>query len=405
MRVRLVGLLSALGLLAATLLPGATFAGAAASPLTSGARPTWATVSPSLVTVRPAATFGAQTGLNPRPEACGASDPALVSARMHELVVIGVGQVRCDLNWWTVQPFNKTSFYWSVYDNVVNAAAANHITVLFDVSFTPPWARPNPLPPQTSDPSHVPPLHVADFVNFVRAAVQRYSPVGKKRVSTVYGTVSQWEIWNEPNLLGGWTPPDPARYGKFLKDTAFGIRQVDKKAIIISGGMAPAGNVGGNYAPPDFVKGMAATGVLAKIDGVGIHPYSFPAYPNEEINFNPIFNAVPATYYVMLVNGAGSKKIWATEVGWPTSSQSTDTLRFWDHIQVGTEAYQAKELPLTLTTWFKLPFVGPVFLYAQRDKCNNNTQWLCKMGIERFDGSHKPAWATLHAQLVKPFVR
>jgi len=379
---------------------------AVAHPNTSGPRPPWAGVESPFAADVAANTYGSMVGLNPLPSACGDTNPIAVLGAMYTVKQLGSGMIRCDLNWWSVQPYNATTYYWDIYDNVVNAASKFGIQILFDASFTPPWARPNPLPPGTQDPSHVPPKHIGDFARFIRAAVNRYSPKGHARVASVVGTVSNWEIWNEPNLVGGWTPPDPARYSKFLSDVQFVIRQIDKRATIISGGLAPAGNVNGNYAPQDFVAKLAQAGGLKRVDGVGIHPYSFPAYPDEAINFNPIYNAVPAMYYVMAVYGYADKKIWATEVGWPTSSQSPETYRFWDGVQVGTEAYQAKELPLTITTWFKgRPFAGPIFVYAQRDKCTNNTQWLCKMGIERTDGSKKPAWTTVHAQLLKPFVR
>lgn len=369
---------------------------------TTGVRPTWATVNSPLAGKVAANTYGAMVGYNPLPQACGDPNPVNVLGAMYQLTLIGVSQVRCDLNWWSVQPTGPTSYLWSTYDNVVNAASHFGIQVLWDVSFTPPWARPNPLPPGTSDPSHVPPVHVNDFVRFVNAAVNRYSPVGNAHPFSVVGSVSEWEIWNEPNLIGGWTPPDPVRYGNFLHAVAWSIHRIDHHAIVISGGMAPAGNVGGNYAPQNFIQDMAPTGVFRQVNGIGIHPYTFPAYPNEQLNFNPFYNAVPAIYYVMLSLGLGNLKIWATEIGWPTSSQSPQSYRFWDGVQVGTEAYQAVELPLTLVTWFQFPWAGPLFLYAERDKCNDNTQWLCKMGIERTDGSHKPAWTTVHNQLLQP---
>ncbi|HEY1741388.1 MAG TPA: hypothetical protein VGI86_21925 [Acidimicrobiia bacterium] len=369
---------------------------------TTGTKPAWADVSSPFASSVKANTYGSVTGYNPLPQACGDTNPVNVLGAMYQLVLIGVSQVRCDLNWWSVQPTNASTYYWSTYDNVVNAAAHFGITVLFTVGYTPPWARPNPLPAGTSDPSHVPPVHVNDFVRFVAAAVNRYSPVGRARVSSVVGSVSEWEIWNEPNLSGGWTPADPVRYGNFLHDVAWAIHRLDHKAIVISGGMAPAGNTPGNYSPQTFIADMVPTGVFKQVNGIGIHPYTFPAYPNEKLNFNPFYNAVPAIYYVMLVYGLGNLKIWATEIGWPTSSASPQSYRFWDGIQVGTEAYQAVELPLTIKTWFTFPYAGPLFLYAERDKCSDNTQWLCKMGIERPDGSHKPAYATVHAQLLKP---
>ncbi len=382
-------------------LVGSVLPAAEAQSSTTGARPAWATVeSPLTSDVKPH-SYGSVTGYTPLPQACGDPNPIAVLGAMYQMVLLGAGQVRCDLNWWSVQPYGPTNWNWSTYDNVVNAAAKFGIQVLFDMTFTPPWARPNPLPKGTQDPSHVPPKHVNDFVRFANAAVNRYSPVGHARPAGLVGSVTEWEVWNEPNLVGGWTPADPVRYGNFLHSVAWSMHRIDHKAVIISGGMAPAGNVNGNYAPANFVYGMATTGVFKQINGVGIHPYTFPAYPNEKLNFNPFYNQVPVMYYVMAVFGAANLKIWATEIGWPTSSQSPQSYRFWDGVQVGTESFQAAELPLTIRTWFTFPYAGPLFLYSERDKCNDNTQWLCKMGLERTNGSKKPAWNAVHQQLLK----
>jgi len=312
-----------------------------------------------------------------------------------------VSQIRCDLNWWTVQPKNATTYDWSKYDQVVNAAAHYGIKILFTIAWTPPWARPKTLPKGVHDASHVPPVRTSDYVTFANAAVNRYSPVGKARVKSVVGTVSQWEIWNEENLWSGWTPPNPVGYGTVLKVVATSIHKLDPKAIVVLGGMAPAVTKGGSYSFTDFITKLAPTGALKVVNAVGIHPYTFPAWPNEQIKFNPFYNQVPKMYQVMSKNGAGTKKIWITETGWPTASKSKETVRS-NGTQVGTESYQAKELPLLLTTWFKFSYAGPLFLYAERDRCTSNSNWLCKMGIERIDGSQKPAWKTVHTQLGKP---
>src|SRR4029079_12046789 len=137
-----------------------------------------------------------------------------------------------------------------------NAAGPAGISVLFVVAFTPPWARPNPLPPSTRDPSHVPPKNTSDYTNFLKAAAQRYSPVGTKRPAGLRGSVREWEIWNEPNLFGFWTPPNATVYGNFLKASVVALRAVDSHAVVISGGMAPAANQFGNISPVSFVQGM-----------------------------------------------------------------------------------------------------------------------------------------------------
>ena len=275
------------------------------------------------------------------------------------------------------------------------------ITILFTVAWTPPWALPNPLPKGVGNPSHVRPKNSSDYVRFVQAAVNRYSPVGRARVPSVVGTVSQWEIWNEPNLATALIPDDPVAYGNMLAASATGIHAIDPKAIVVSGGMAPASvSNGKDWSPPDFVNKMAPTGALKLINGVAIHPYGFPAWPDEAVNHNPLYRMVPTLYQAMSQNGVGNLKIWANKDGWPTASQSTKTIRTWDHhLQVGTEAYQAKELPLTIVSWFKLPYAGPFFIYNERDRCTQNTNWLCKTGVDRYDGTRKPAWTTVHALL------
>lgn len=348
-------------------------------------------------------TYASKTGFAPPPGACGTPDLAAVAAAQTEVVAVGSRMIRCDLNWWTVQPHNAYTFDWSIYDNVVNAAAYLGIQVLFTPQFTPPWARPAVLPAKTVDPSHVPPVKMADYVAFVHEAAQRYTPTGQRRPANVGGSVSLWEIWNEPNNYGFWNPVDPVRYSNFLIASYYAIKWVDPNSKVIAGGLAPAGNVNGNIAPDTFTYVMGLTGALSLVDAVAVHPYTFWAYPSEKINWNPLVNHVPRMYNVMKNFGAGSKKIWATEAGWPTSSKSVTTLRP-DGSQVGTETVQALALYDLLVTWNRYPYSGPMFIYAQRDKCTNLTSWFCMMGIDRVDGTHKPSYNVIKNMMKMPIM-
>src|SRR5262249_34489281 len=110
---------------------------------------------------------------------------------------------------------------------------------------------------------------------------------------------------------------------------------------------------------------------------------------------------LPKIHDVMTFLGYGSKKIWATETGWPTASQSTQTIRS-DGTQVGTEQWQATEMPVLFKTWFSYGYTGPLVIYDQRDDCTDNTNKWCKMGLERWDGTQKPAYAVVQSKLQQP---
>ena len=187
-----------------------------------------------------------------------------------------------------------------------------------------------------------------------------------------------------------------------MKASAIAIKNVDSAAIVISGGMAPAADGAVNYSPMTGLKAIVATGAINKINGVGVHPYSFPMWASENVSANPIMNLVPKLAQYLSQTGHANRKIWATEIGWPTASQSSRTIRN-DGTHVGTEPYQAIEMVDLLHTWFHgRSYAGPVIIFAQRDKCSDDTNWLCKMGVERLDGSHKRAYGSLYNELQRP---
>ena len=50
----------------------------------------------------------------------------------------------------------------------------------------------------------------------------------------------RYEIWNEPNLRGGWCPnPQPERYADMFMIAAHAIRSADPHAQVMIGGTAP----------------------------------------------------------------------------------------------------------------------------------------------------------------------
>lgn len=366
-----------------------------------GALSSRASTTRAAVATTPRTAVALRTGLTPMKAGCANTDPARALSVLRESAATGVSMVRCDLDWWTVQPTGPNSWNWAPYDNVVAAADQLGLEVVFVPQSTPPWARPNPLPAGTTNPSHVPPVHDYDYVRFVRAAARRYAPTSRFRPDGLVGEVHLWEIWNEPNIPGFWNPVDPIRYSALLRRAARAIHGVDPAATVVSGGLAPAVNINGNLSPDVFVYVLALTGTLDEIDGVGMHPYTFWAFPSEQVGWNPIVGQVPAVHDVLATFGHGNLPIWATEAGWPTSSASPHTLRP-DGTQVGTEFYQAVATADLLTTWHAIPYSGPLFLYETRDRCSDPRNWLCMLGLERSDGTRKLAFSVLQQLMGVP---
>ena len=114
----------------------------------------------------------------------------------------GASWLRVLIDWSRVEP-TKGRYDWSYVDGVVNAATAHNLKVLGVIAYTASWAR----PPGTY--FTYPPLNAADYGDFAAVVVRRYSD-----------RVSDWELWNEPNLpqfFGYLIDNNPVRYVALLQ--------------------------------------------------------------------------------------------------------------------------------------------------------------------------------------------
>lgn len=298
---------------------------------------------------------------------------AQLAADLDSMAATGASWVRVDFDWPSIQPSGPNSYNWSNIDRVVGAAHERGLSVLALPTYTPAWARPG----GTSD-KH-PPTNPDHFATFVRKAVERYAPLG----------ITAWEIWNEPNIDPFWQPkPDPARYTTLLKKSAAQIRAVDPGATIVSGGLAPSWDEsdGSGVSPRTFLRKIYDNGGRDSFDAMGLHPYSFPYHPLEPGVWNT-FGTAPDTYQVMVDHGDAEKKIWATEIGFPTGN----------HSQAVSESMQAQMISAAFSAWESWGFGGPVFWYSHRDHGTNLNDREQNFGLVHFDGSPKPAYAAFAA--------
>jgi hypothetical protein len=85
---------------------------------------------------------------------------------------------------------------------------------------------------------------------------------------------------------------------------------------------------------------------------VADHPYSFPDLPDQTDSWNP-FTYLPTLHQIMANNGDGSKQIWLTEYGAPTSGVAGSV----------TPAFQAESISGAFA-WAKgYSWVGPLFIF------------------------------------------
>jgi hypothetical protein len=299
---------------------------------------------------------------------------AQMNADLDAMVAAGMTWIRADFYWSAIE-LQQGHFSWTATDTFVHAATARGLRILALPDYTPSWARSGPT-------DKYPPRNPADFATFVRAAAQRYAPMG----------VHAWEIWNEPNNAAFWAPSaDPVAYTTLLKLAYAAIKSADPSASVVTGGLSPAADNGRDVAPLTFVTQMYAHGARGSFDAVGYHPYSYPYAPMYSASWNTFFRT-PDLYALMARNGDGAKRVWGTEVGFPTGTAT----------KAVTEATQAAYIGAAIDQWSSWSFHGPIMFYTIRDLGTDPLDVNDNMGMVNRAGAPKAVFASVRRQLQAP---
>ena len=268
--------------------------------------------------------------------------------------------LRVLINWSEIES-TKGTYNWAVTDRVIKAARAHKLKVLSLVLSTPAWARRG----GALAGMYAPPSNPASIAPFLKAFIKRYPDV------------TRHEIWNEPNLPAFWGlyPANPTEYTALLKASYTAIKAVQPSSTVVAAGMSPgAGAV-------DFVTKMYAAGAKGSFDAAAAHPYVFPGGLAADSNNG--WSDVLRMHDVMVANGDGGKKIWATEYGEPNSAVD--------------EATQADYIRDFLAKWRTLPYAGPSYIYTTRDRVTGSSNPEESIGVYRSDWTPKPAQAAVKA--------
>lgn len=298
---------------------------------------------------------------------------------LDDAAATGAKWMRLDVNWSAVQQYGPSDWQWAFVDHAVNAIRGRGMSVLMVLDYTPAWARQSAC----STSKYCPPANPGAYGAFAGAAAARYGPMG----------VHAYEIWNEPNWAPWWIgAPDAPAYVALLKAAYPAIHAADSSAVVVTGGLAPHGDLSASSNDPinpvNYLKAMYAAGAHGSFDAFGVHPY--PPLPFGPLYGSPNWNTFLQTsmmHEVMTSNGDGAKTIWGTEFGAATGG--TDP-------KVVSESAQAQFVADGVTYWASLGYTGPLFIHSLRDSTTSDpTDWSAFMGVTRLDYSAKPSFNTL----------
>lgn len=300
-----------------------------------------------------------------------------INKTLDEMQSLGVQNVRILLPWNNIEPA-PGYWNWSTVDTLVNAAADRNMGILGVLNATPAWAVPAGAPAVAS-----PPADNTQYAQFVSAVAERYA-----------GKVSAYEVWNEPNAAPSWYPtPDPAAYTRLLQAAYPAIKAADPDATVIGGVVGWVTDTPGlaiNAA--SYVQGMYDNGAQGYFDALSFHPYQYQVPFGNGTPYGPIapINQLATIHQEMVAAGDGTKQIWATEYGEPTSVVDNNT--------------QAAFISNFLNSWSSFDYTGPMFIYTTRDRNTSSTSDQDTLGVFQTDWTPKPAanviaqWTATHPQ-------
>jgi hypothetical protein len=311
----------------------------------------------------------------------GIADPDLLgesastqASQLAAMKAIGITEIRMDANWDWVQYGGQKTFDWSQLDQAVAEARAAGMSVDLIVDGCPPWAA---LSGASGDASPQP-ASSAQFALWASEVASRYGPKG----------VSTFEIWNEPNNANFWQPaPNPAAYTADLIAAYTAIKKVDPPAFVLSGGLAPETNDGTDISPVTFLQDMYADGAQGYFDGVGYHPYSFPALADTYESWSgwsQMNLTTSSIRSVMVANGDSGKQVYTPAVGAPTGGPSGVS-----------QTAQATELTQAIAAAKATSWIGGIYLYTWQDDGTDTTNTEDWFGLLTYAGVQKPAYTAV----------
>lgn len=235
---------------------------------------------------------------------------ALRQGYFDSLKALGATMIRRDFIWSDIEPSQGT-YDFAAYDALVAQAQTNNAKLLGTFDYGVAWANAS-----SNGNSSYPPTNPQDYADYAAKTAARYADAG---------TVTGWEIWNEPNNgLRFWLPTlsgDPAAYGALLEASYTSIHAAVPGAQVL---------LGGTVFTPQIIEGAipflmdayaAHPDLAAHFDTAGIHTYAtYPPQNAPEVGGladPPLDAKIQMHSWLLAQHDAGTTPLWITEIGWP----------------------------------------------------------------------------------------
>lgn len=256
--------------------------------------------------------------------------PSERAKHLARVAKLGIRDMRVGFAWPRVEPLPPVNgnhqYRWEAFDGEIRALARHGIRAQANITQTPRWNADTSIigAINCNRSSSWAPLDIAPYGPLAKAIAERYGRGGtfwRANPDLSARPIVRYEIWNEPNLRGGWCPsPQPERYADMFMIAANAIRSVDGRAQVVTGGVAPPAKENVHYLGISEFLGRATArqpGLIDKASGASVHIYPATgagkqldrvAWFRDQLREGGIPNRMP-----MLIN----------EIGWPAGGSSS----------------------------------------------------------------------------------
>lgn len=245
----------------------------------------------------------------------------------------GIKWVRQQIRWDYIEP-RQGEFHWEAFDAAIENEYKHGLNAFGQFHWKS-WCDPTAGNDEAI-------RHWADFVGL---AVARYKD-----------KIKYWEVWNEEDFEGFWSPTSPENYVKLLKATYISAKYADPGCKIILGGLM---GWGGAHTYFPFLDEVYKNGGRGYFDIIAFHPYTMPRDPAKD---NLLKRKIEDILERLKNNNDAGRPIWITELGWP-SNKLLDP----DSERGVTPDQQAEYMVEAFKICFSYPQIKKVFWYGFRD--------------------------------------